>query len=168
MACSRMKKRGEPWSDNLSFNWNITSLLTSHREPHRGTINPSSTCLRHQRASVGVFYHQIKMLSVSGKLWLMNVIHADHHFHQKQMHIYDYWYIMITYILIQLGCILGDKDIWVAKVRTVTELARFPARISKVKWLCVKSLKSKSNMAAWHVKGKSCKILIFYMLFTWW
>lgn len=43
------------------------------------------------------------------------------------MHIYDYWYI-ITDILIKLGCILGDKDTWVAKVKTVTELAGFLAR----------------------------------------
>ncbi len=43
------------------------------------------------------------------------------------MLIYDYWYI-ITDILIKLGCILGDKDTWVAKVKTVNELAGFIAR----------------------------------------
>ncbi len=43
------------------------------------------------------------------------------------MHIYDYIYI-ITDILIELGCILWDKDTWVAKVKTVTELAGFIAR----------------------------------------
>ncbi len=43
------------------------------------------------------------------------------------MHIYEYIYI-ITDILIELGCILWDKDTWVAKVKTVTELAGFIAR----------------------------------------